>query len=135
MMSQINRIIGIFGTVALAVSAFLFFHRAEQQDLQQWGIIPPPARDAIVQSLDLARIASFRYADDHTLEVTDDAGKNFRMELTQACPGLKGATDFSLVTENSRDLDRFTAIAIKGAVCTFKDFSPLVATSATPPAS
>ena len=57
------------------------------------------------------------------------------MELTEDCPGLKDAKDFSLVTEGYRDFDRFTAIGVNGSICTFKDFSPMAASAMSIPAS
>jgi hypothetical protein len=97
----------------------------DDDDAAMYAHIAPPAKDALVQSVDLTHITSFRYVNDHTLEVADETGKNFKMELTEDCPGLKGAKDFSLVTESYRNFDRFTAIGVKGSICTFKDFSPL----------
>ncbi len=86
--------------------------------------VPPPAEDQLVQFVDLRSIASFSPVDERTFDVVDEAGKHYRMEFTEACPGLSGAKTFSLVTENYRDLDKFTGIVLDGRVCTFKDFSP-----------
>jgi hypothetical protein len=127
MLTKLNRISGLAGAVAIVMAGYLWFHA---QDIAEGAIlahIAPPASDALVQAVDLTHIAGFRYVDDHTLEVTDEMGKNFKMELTEPCPGLKGAKDFSLVTESYRDFDRFTAIGVKGSICTFKDFAPLTA--------
>ena len=127
MLTKLNRITGLAGAVAIVMAGYLWFHA---QDVAEGAIlahIAPPASDALVQAVDLTHIAGFRYVDDHTLEVTDEMGKNFKMELTEPCPGLKDAKDFSLVTESYRDFDRFTAIGVKGSICTFKDFAPLTA--------
>jgi hypothetical protein len=127
MLTNLNQVIGIVGALAIVGSGYMVFHKADVEDGLIYAHIAPPAKDALVQSVDLTHIAGFRYLDDHTLEVTDEMGKNFKMELTEACPGLKDARDFSLVTQSYRDFDRFTAIGVKGNICTFKDFAPLPA--------
>lgn len=115
------RILGVVAAVGIVSSALLGFRLAEARMLSGVAL---PAQDALVQSVDLTQIAHFRYMNDRTLEVSDGGGRRFKMELTEACPGLKDARDFSLVTESYRDLDRFTAIAVEGRICTFKDFAP-----------
>jgi len=132
MLTALNRIIGIAGALALVGASYMVFHG---DDFSTGAHIAPPASDALVQAIDLTHIAGFRYVDDHTLEVTDEMGKNFKMELTEPCPGLKDAKDFSLVTESYRDFDRFTAIGVKGSICTFRDFAPLDTGATAKPAS
>jgi hypothetical protein len=125
MFMNLDRVVGIAGALAIVGGGFMTFHAADVEDGVKAAHMAPPARDALVQAIDLSHIAGFRYVDDRTLEVTDEAGKNFKMELTEPCPGLKQARDFSLVTESYRNFDRFTAIGVKGSICTFKDFAPL----------
>ena len=126
---NLDRVVGIAGALAIVSAGFMIFHEADVEDGVKAAHIAPPAKDALVQSIDLSQIASFRYVDERTLEVTDETGKNFKMELTEPCPGLKGASDFSLVTESYRNFDRFTAIGVRGSICTFKDFAPLAPAS------
>jgi hypothetical protein len=135
MLTNLNRIVGIAGALAIVAAGFMMFHEADVADGAMLAHIAPPASDALVQAIDLTHIAGFRYVDDHTLEVTDETGKNFKMELTEPCPGLKDAKDFSLVTESYRNFDRFTAIGVKGSICTFKDFAPLAAGASASPVS
>lgn len=116
-----SRTLAVVASVAIVAAVVLGFRLADARVLAGAVI---PAQGTLVQSVDLSQIARFRYVDDRTLEVSDGAGKRFKMELTEACPGLKEARDFSLVTESFRDLDRFTAIAVEGRICTFKDFAP-----------
>ena len=116
-----SRAFGAVASVAIVTAVIFGFRLADARVLASAG---PPAMDALVQSVDLTQIAKFRDLDDRTLDVTDDRGRHFRMELTAECPGLTGATDFALVTESYRNLDRFTGIAVEGHICTFKDFAP-----------
>jgi hypothetical protein len=116
-----SRVLGVVAAVSIVTAVVFGFRLADARVLAS---VAPPAGDALVQSVDLTEIAKFRYVDDRTLEVTDGRGKRFKMELTEDCPGLKGAKDFSLVTESFRDLDRFTGVAVEGHICTFKDFAP-----------
>jgi hypothetical protein len=109
---------------AIAVAVVLAVRLTDREDAAQWAHIPPPAQDALTQAVDLKGISSFRYVNDKMFEVTDDTGRKYNMEFTEACPGLKSARDFSLVTESYRDMDRFTGIGLGGRICTFKDFSP-----------
>jgi hypothetical protein len=104
------------------VSAVVFGFRLA--DARVLASLAAPVTDALEQDVALTKIAKFHYVNDRTLDVTDDKGTRFKMELTEDCPGLKGAKDFSLVTESYDDLERFTAIAVAGHVCTFKDFAP-----------
>jgi hypothetical protein len=83
----------------------------------------PPAEDAITQSLDLDRIARFRYVNDRQVQLTDDFGHKFAMRFTAPCPQFKKARDFSMVTEGYQNLDRFTAVRVGGHICTFKNFA------------
>ncbi|MCW5570600.1 MAG: hypothetical protein U1F31_04550 [Steroidobacteraceae bacterium] len=115
-MNAIARLIAAAAAGAIVVFAFFTFLKPVH--------VAPPAEDALVQHVDLTRIVSFTDVDSRTFDVVDDAGKHYRMEFTEACPGLVQAKTFSLVTEDYRDLDRFTGIAVKGRICTFKDFSP-----------
>jgi hypothetical protein len=131
MLTKLNRITAVAGALAIVAAGYTWFHAQDVAEAAILAHIAPPASDALVQAVDLTHIAGFRYVDDHTLEVTDEMGKNFKMELTEPCPGLKEATDFSLVTESYRDFDRFTAIGVKGSICTFKDFAPLEAGAAS----
>jgi hypothetical protein len=104
------------------VSAVVFgFRLADTRVLES---LAAPATDALAHDITLTKIAKFHYVNDRTLDVTDGKGTGFKMELTEDCPGLKGAKDISLVTNGFDDLDRFTAIAVAGRVCTFKDFAP-----------
>jgi hypothetical protein len=115
------RVLGGVAAVAIVAAVVFGFRLADARVLSS---VAPPAQDALVQSVDLSEISHFQYVDDRTLDVIDGNGKRYKMELTEDCPGLKDAHDFSLVTESFRDLDRFTAIAVEGRVCTFKDFAP-----------
>ena len=135
MLTNLNRIIGVAGAVAIVGAALWVLKVNDAEDGAYYAHIAPPAKDALVQNIDLSHITSFRYVDDHTLEVADEAGKNFKMELTEACPGLKDAKSFSLVTESYRNFDRFTAIGVNGSICTFKDFAPLPAGALAAPTS
>lgn len=115
-MSTIPRLVAAAAAGAVGTFAFFAFMKPVH--------VAPPAEDALVQEVDLKRIASFTHVDAKTFDVVDEAGRHYRMEFTEACPGLAQATTFSLVTENYRDLDRFIGVAVNGQVCTFKDFSP-----------
>lgn len=116
-----SRLLGVVASVAIVAAMILGLRLAEARALAGSVI---PAQAALVQSVDLSRIDRFRYVDDRTLNVVDGSGRHFKMEFTEDCPGLKRARDISLVTESYRDLDRFTAIAVEGHLCTFKDFAP-----------
>jgi hypothetical protein len=110
----------VAGLVTSGVLGFLYsFDDARAQ----WPQVPPPAQDALTQSLDLERISGFRYVNDSQVQVTDDLGHTFAMKFTTACPEFKAAQDFSLVTESYRNLDKFTAVSVAGHTCTFKDFA------------
>jgi hypothetical protein len=135
MMKQLNRIIGIAGALAIVAASLVVLRDNDIDDGKMYARIAPPAQDALVQSIDLTHITSFRYVNEHTLEVADETGKNFKMELMLDCPGLKDAKDFSLVTDSYRNFDKFTAIGVNGNICTFKDFSPLPAGPLPTPAS
>ncbi len=124
MLSPLNRVIAIVAIAAIGTSVVLAARLSDREDTAQWAHVPRPAQDALTRSIDLNHIASFRYVGDKMLEVTDESGKKYNMEFTESCPGLKDARSFSLVTENYRDMDRFTGIALLGRICTFKDFSP-----------
>ena len=125
MVMNMDRVIGIAGMLAIVSVSIMMFRENDVEDGIHAAHIAPPARDALVQSIDLKHIAGFRYVDDSTLVVKDETGKDFKMELTEPCPELSEAKDFSMVTESYRDLDRFTAIGVNGSICTFKDFAPL----------
>ena len=112
-------VVAAVGLVATAAAGFLREFDDDQTTLEA----TPPAEDALTQSLDLQRIDGFRYVDDQDVEVTDDLGHHFAMKFTTACPEFKSARDFSLVTESFRNMDRFTAVNVKGHTCTFKDFA------------
>jgi hypothetical protein len=118
----ISRIIAAIGAVAVCAVIFLSIKIADAQQARALALMA--AQDALVQGVDLTRIASFKYRDERTLLVTDDHGAQFKMEFIAPCPGLKNATDFSLVTGSYRDLDKFTGIELNGQVCPFKDFAP-----------
>jgi len=105
----------------VASGAWGFVH-AFDDDHPSWPV-SPPAQDALTQSLDLERIAEFRYVDDSDVVVTDELGHVFAMKFTAPCPEFKAARDFSLVTESFRNLDRFTAVSVGGHTCTFRDFA------------
>jgi len=127
MIFNLDRVIGVAGMLAIVGASIMMFRENDVEDGVRAAHIAPPARDALVQSIDLKHIAGFRYVDDRTLVVSDEAGKEFKMELTEPCPALNEAKDFSMVTESYRDLDRFTAIGVNGSICTFKDFAPMPA--------
>ena len=135
MMKNLNRIIGIAGALAIIGASLVVLRDNDAEDGAMYARIAPPAQDALVQSIDLTHITSFRYLNEHTLEVADETGKNFKMELMLDCPGLKDAKDFSLVTDSYRNFDKFTAIGVNGNICTFKDFSPLPAGPLPTPAT
>ena len=118
MMKQLNRIIGIAGALAIVGASLVVLRDNDIDDGKMYARIAPPAQDALVQSIDLTHITSFRYLNEHTLEVADETGKNFKMELMLDCPGLKDAKDFSLVTDSYRNFDKFTAIGVNGNICT-----------------
>jgi hypothetical protein len=118
----ISRIIAAIGAVTVCAVIFLSIKVADAEQARALALVA--AQDAVVQGVDLTRIASFKYRDERTLEVTDEHGAQFKMEFIAPCPGLRNATDFSLVTGSYRDLDRFTGIALNGQVCPFKDFAP-----------
>lgn len=122
-MTFTSGLLGAIAAVAISAASVMFLRLNDEEDGRQLAHLAPPAKDAMVQPLDLTRIAGFRYVDDRTIEVTDSGGRDFRIEFTEDCPGLKDAKDFSLVTESYRDLDRFTGIALKGRICTFNDFA------------
>jgi hypothetical protein len=124
MLTPLNRVMVGIAVAALGAAVVVGARVTDREDAAQWAHIPPPAEDALTQAVDLNRIASFRYVSDTMLEVTDGLGKKYNMEFTQSCPGLKDATNFSLVTESYRDMDRFTGIGLAGRICTFKDFFP-----------
>ena len=123
--STLNRAVGIAGALSILAAAGLVLYHFEEKTVPEWAHEAPPASDALEQAVDLTRITQFHYVNDRTLEITDDLGRHFKMELTEACPGLAEAKDFSLVTDGYRNLDRFTAIGVKGSICTFKDFAPM----------
>lgn len=127
MSNLVHRILGALGAVAIVISFALW--TANSQYRLDASIANVQAQDSLVQGTDLMQIASFRYVNPTTLEVTDDLGRPFKMELVAACPGLKDASDFSLVTDGYRSLDKFTGVLIHGQLCRFKDFSPLQQTA------
>ncbi len=117
-----GRIVAAVAVAGLITSGVLGFLYSFDDARAQWPQ-PPPALDALTQSLDLNSIDGFRYVNDSQVEVTDDLGHRFAMKFTAACPEFKTAKDFSLVTESYRNLDRFTAASVGGHTCTFKDFA------------
>ena len=120
---MLNNVRTLSVAAALAVvSAVVFGFRLADARVPE--SLAAPATGALARHITLTKIAKFHYVNDRTLDVTDDKGARFKMELTDDCPGLKNAKDFSLVTDGSDNLDRFTAIAVAGRVCTFKDFAP-----------
>ncbi|HPF26482.1 MAG TPA: hypothetical protein P5528_16205 [Steroidobacteraceae bacterium] len=125
MNATLTRILGIVTAVSIVTAGYLAFRLADREDGARFAHIAPPAEDTLVQAVDLKQIASFKYMDDSLLEVTDEDGKRFKMQFTEACPGLRDARDFSLVTAGSGNLDKFNGIAVDGYVCTFKDFSDI----------
>jgi len=124
MLTPLNRLVAGVAVVAIGAAVVLGFRVVDAEDAAQLAHVAPFAQDALTQAVDLNRIAGFRYVNDRMFEVTDEAGRQYNMQFTEACPGLKEAKDFSLVTESYRDMDRFTGIALQGRICTFKDFSP-----------
>ncbi len=135
MMKHVNQIVGIAGALAIVGASLVVLGDNDVEDGKMYALIAPPAQDSMVQAIDLTHITSFRYVNEHTLDVDDETGKNFKMELMLDCPGLKDAKDFSLVTERFRNFDKFTAIGVNGNICTFKDFSPLPTGALAPPTS
>jgi hypothetical protein len=123
-MTFTSGVLGALAALAISAASVLFLQLNDEEDARELASIAPPARDAMVQPVDLTRIAGFRYVDERTIEVTDTRGRDFRIQFTDNCPGLKDASDFSLVTESYHDLDRFTGIAVQGRICTFNDFAP-----------
>ena len=124
MLTPLNRLVAGVAVVAIGAAVVLSLRVVDAEDAAQLAHVAPFAQDALTQAVDLNRIAGFRYVNDRMFEVTDEAGRQYNMQFTEACPGLKEAKDFSLVTESYRDMDRFTGIALQGRICTFKDFSP-----------
>jgi hypothetical protein len=124
MLTPFNRLVAGVAAVAIGTAIVLGFRVVDAQDAAQLAHVAPFAQDALTQAVDLNRITGFRYVNDRMFEVTDEVGRKYNMQFTKACPGLKEAKDFSLVTESYRDMDRFTGIALQGRICTFKDFSP-----------
>ena len=118
--SRIVAAVAVLGLVSTAVFGSLY---VSDHDEARWAGIAPPAQDALTQSLDLNRIASFRYVDDGHVEGTDELGHKFSMTFTAPCPQFRTAKDFSLITEGFRNMDRFTAVSVAGHDCTFKDFA------------
>ena len=118
-----GRIVAAIAVAGLISSGVLGFLYSFDDARAQWPQPPPPAQDALTQSLDLNRIDGFRYVNDSQVEVTDELGHQFAMKFTTPCPEFRTATDFSLVTESYRNLDRFTAASVGGRICTFKDFA------------
>jgi len=116
------RIVLASAVIFMVASGAWGFVHAFDDDPAQWPVAPP-AQDALTQSLDLDRIAEFRYVDDSDVVVTDEQGHHFAMKFTAPCPEFKAARDFSLVTESFRNLDRFTAVSVGGRTCTFRDFA------------
>ena len=123
-MTLTSGLVSAVAAIGISAASVLFLQLNDDEDARELARLAPPARDALVQPVDLTEIAGFRYVDDRTLEVTDTRGHDFRIEFTATCPGLKDAKDFALVTESYRDLDRFTGIALQGRICTFNDFAP-----------
>jgi len=118
-----GRVIAAIAVAGLITSGVLGFLYSFDDARAQWPQVPPPAQDALTQSLDLDRIDGFRYVNDSQVQVTDELGHKFTMKFTTPCPEFRTAKDFSLVTESYRNLDRFTAVSVGGRTCTFKDFA------------
>jgi hypothetical protein len=118
--SRIIAAVAVLGLLSTAVFGSLY---VSDQDEARWAGIAPPAQDALTQSLDLDRIASFQYLDDAHVRVTDERGHKFAMTFTTPCPEFRSAKDFSLITEGFRNMDRFTAVGVAGHICTFRDFA------------
>jgi len=111
-------------SLLIVAATAAWFVAADDQDAERLGPVHHPAQDAIVQTVDLNKIESVQDIDDRTLTVVADGGRRFRMTLMDACPELRGATSVGFVTDGWHGLDRFTAIAVDGRVCTLKDFRP-----------
>jgi hypothetical protein len=126
MLNPLNKVVVGIAVAAIGVTVALGVRLSDREDAAQWAHDPKPAQDSLTRAVDLKGIAGFRYVDDKVIEVTDESGKKYKMEFTEPCPGLKGAKDFSLVTESYRDMDRFTGVGLQGRICTFKDFSPRI---------
>jgi len=117
-----NRILTAIAVAGLVASGVIGFAYSFDDASAQWPQVPP-AQDALTQSLDLNSISTFHYVNDSYVVVTDEIGNRFAMKFTAPCPEFRTATDFSLVTESYRNLDRFTAASVGGRTCTFKDFA------------
>jgi len=115
------RIAAALAAVSIAVSLTLWL-RMSNYRLSE-GVARMQSADALVQDVDLRHIAGFRYISPNALQVTDEMGRTYRMILVAACPGLKDAKDFSLVTESYTNMDKFTGIVVGTQLCRFKDFS------------
>ncbi|MCB1623746.1 MAG: hypothetical protein KDI32_04110 [Pseudomonadales bacterium] len=122
-MNALNRVVAAIAILAVCGLVVAGAQLVNKQDARRSVEIAPAAEDTLVQSADLTQIVSFRYINDHTLEVKDDRGRPFTMEFTAKCDGLEKAKSFSLITHRFNDLDRFDGIAIAGHICNFKKFA------------
>lgn len=118
--SRIMAAVAVLGLVSTGVFGSLY---VSEGDEARWAGLAPPAQDALTQSLDLNRIASFHYVDDGHVQVIDELGHKFAMTFTAPCPEFRSAKDFSLITEGFHNLDRFTAVGVAGHICTFEDIA------------
>jgi len=59
--SRIMAAVAVLGLVSTGVFGSLY---VSEGDEARWAGLAPPAQDALTQSLDLNRIASFHYVDD-----------------------------------------------------------------------
>lgn len=126
-MLRATQVLGTLGALALGAAALLTLGRSafEGERLSGLGAHPLPARGAIVRNADLTGVAVIRYVNDHQLTVIDDRHHALRLDLTEDCPGLRDVAGIDFVTDGTRSLDRFTAIAVGGRICTFRRVSPL----------
>jgi hypothetical protein len=120
-----DRILAGVSAVSIALVIALLLEDGVRREYEMLAREAPPAQDALVQAVDLASIHAFKFVDSRRLDIVDNAGRHYDMRFTEPCPGLKQATAFSLVTSDYQNMDRFIGIAVRGHVCTFKDFSPV----------
>src|SRR4051812_49846193 len=86
--SRIVAALAVLGLVSTGVFGSLY---VSDHDEARWAGVAPPAQDALTQSLDLNRIASFHYVDDGHVQVTDELGHKFAMTFTGPCPEFRSA--------------------------------------------
>jgi hypothetical protein len=124
-MITVERVLAGVSAISIALAIALLLEHGVRREYEMLAHEAPPAQDALVQAIDLADIHAFRFVDSQRLDIVDNAGRHYNMQFMEPCPGLKQATSFSLVTSDYQNMDRFIGIAVKGHVCTFREFSPV----------